>query len=940
MNEFEDFEIGMDDEDTVAYNQLMHIGTPRHSGRYKYGSGKDPFQHAGDFLSRVDELKRSGLSVGEIAKSMQLTSTQLKTQISIAGSERKMELSERAIKLKEKGWSNVAIAKEMGYANESSVRALLEQNGKRKLLASQAVSDKIREAVDSKGMVDVGKGVEKELGISDTKLKQAIHTLEMEGYVLYGGGMTQVNNKNNRTNMQVLCKPGTEHKEIFNPENVHSMSDYISYNDGVSFVKSFIFPSSMDSKRLSICYAEDGGIDKDGVIELRRGKEDLSLGSSNYSQVRILVDGKRYLKGMAVYADDLPDGVDVRFNTNKSKDVAKMDVLKKIKDDPDNPFGSLIKEHGGQSFYDDPNGKFTDPITGKKQSLSLINKKSDEGDWGEWSNKLPSQFLGKQNKTLINRQLKQAIEAKQLELDDIMSIPNPTVQKYLLKDFADGCDANAVHLHAAALPRQMYHVILPMKSIKEHEIYAPNYQNGEELALVRYPHGGTFEIPKLIVNNKLKEGKGIIGNGPDAVGISAKVAGVLSGADFDGDTVMCIPTGKNGINITATKPLDGLKDYDPKVKYGHAKKVEEIVKDPKTGKDEKVVRYFRGDGTEFKGMTTTNIEMGKASNLIMDMTIKGATNDELIRAVKHSMTVIDAEKHGLDYRQSYKDNNISALKKKYQAHYDEEGKYHESASTIFTRAKSEIDIQKRKGTPDLDKDGNLVYKTNDKTWTDDKGKVHIYTEKSTQMEQVKDAHQLSSGKPQEIAYANFANALKQMARDTRLQEDSMSHNRVNKEAKEKYKAEVADLNAQLNTALKNAPRERSAQRIANTVINAKKQENPDITKGEIKKIGQKALTDARLQVGAKREKITISEKAWEAIQAGAVSGTTLTKILGNTDMDKFREMITPKPKTSLTTGQLSRLQNMLDSKVQYSNSQIASALGVSLAVVREAKKQM
>ena len=70
-----------------------------------------------------------------------------------------------------------------------------------------------------------------------------------------------------------------------------------------------------------IRYKEDGGIDRDGTVELRRNVPDLSLGESKYSQVRIMVDGKKYIKGMAVYKDDkdFPPGVDVIFNTNKSK---------------------------------------------------------------------------------------------------------------------------------------------------------------------------------------------------------------------------------------------------------------------------------------------------------------------------------------------------------------------------------------------------------------------------------------------------------------------------------------------------------------------------------------------------------------------------------------------------------------------------------------------
>ena len=36
-------------------------------------------------------------------------------------------------------------------------------------------------------------------------------------------------------------------------------------------------------------------------------------------------------------------------------------------------------------------------------------------------------------------------------------------------------------------------------SMKENEVYAPNYKNGEQVALIRYPHAGTFEIPILTV---------------------------------------------------------------------------------------------------------------------------------------------------------------------------------------------------------------------------------------------------------------------------------------------------------------------------------------------------------------------------------------------------------------------------------------------------------
>lgn len=259
-------------------------------------------------------------------------------------------------------------------------------------------------------------------------------------------------------------------------------------------------------KRLMIRYKEDGGIDRDGTVELRRNVPDLSLGESKYSQVRIMVDGKKYIKGMAVYKDDkdFPPGVDVIFNTNKSKSVPKLEVLKDVKPDPDNPFGSLIKDadQGGQYWYTDKNGK---------KKLGLINKRSDEGDWTDWQNALPSQFLSKQSKVMAEKQLGIAKADKQAEYEAIMALTNPTVKKYYLDKFASSCDSAAVHLKAAALPGQKYHVILPVTSLSEEEVYAPGYPEGSKLALIRYPHGGTFEIPICTVNHKNKDAIKMIG---------------------------------------------------------------------------------------------------------------------------------------------------------------------------------------------------------------------------------------------------------------------------------------------------------------------------------------------------------------------------------------------------------------------------------------------
>ena len=455
-----------------AEDSLMHYGIKRRSGRYPWGSGDDAYQHGRDFLGRVEELKKSGWTETpeNIKSAFGLTTSQYRIEKALAKDERRMLDVARAKSLKEDGLGATEIGRKIGIP-ESTVRSLLNENSEARMNQARKTADFIKEQVDKKGMIDVGTGVERELNISKEKLNEALYILEREGYPIYKGGIPQATNPGQQTNQKVICVPGTEHKEIYNYDKVHSLNEYITRDDGQTFEKKFHYPSSMDSKRLKIRYNEEGGIEKDGIVELRRGVDDLSLGESRYSQVRILVDGTHYIKGMAVYSDNMPDGVDVVFNTNKKVGTPMTDVLKKIKSDPDNPFGSAIKdvEKGGQYWYDDPK-------TGKRK-LGLINKRADEGDWNDWKDALPSQFLGKQTLTMAKKQLGLAKADKLAEFDEICSLTNPTVKKHLLQKFADECDAAAVDLQAAALPGQKYHVIIPITSLKDTEVYAPNYQN-------------------------------------------------------------------------------------------------------------------------------------------------------------------------------------------------------------------------------------------------------------------------------------------------------------------------------------------------------------------------------------------------------------------------------------------------------------------------------
>ena len=927
-------------ENKPDINELMHYGMPRRSGRYPWGSGKDPYQHCTDFLSRLQYMSNEGVSDEDIAKTMGLTMEQFKIEKSFAiindmtkqgksekeiadalgTSTTKVRLQKTMIKdghraveveiakdLREQGYSLNEIAKQMGYKNDSSVRSLLNAEAEGRMREAEKTAEFLRKQVDEKGMIDIGTGVERELGISREKLNQAVMMLEMEGYHQYGGGVAQVNNPGKQTNLKVLAAPDKEHKDIYDYKNVHSVTEYHSKDDGQTF-ETFKYPASMDSKRLAIRYAEDGGIDKDGLVEIRRGVADLDLGGSHYAQVRIMVDGSHYIKGMAVYSDDLPKGVDVMFNTNKTKDKSKMEVLKPIKDDPDNPFGSLIKA-GGQSYYIDADGK---------KKLSLINKRAEEGDWGEWADKLPSQFLSKQNLKLVKQQLGLAAADKQAEFDEIMSLTNPTVKKALLKSFSDDCDSSAVHLQAAALPGQKYQVILPVPSMKDTEIYAPNYEDGSKVALVRYPHGGLFEIPILTVNNKQKDAAKMIGKNPlDAVCINSKVAERLSGADFDGDTVMVIPTGK-GVNVSSKPALKELEGFDPKMQYPEI--------------------------PGMKYMKNTQTEMGKISNLITDMTLLGANDQELARAVKHSMVVIDAEKHKLNYKQSEKDNNIAELKRKYQGHIDEDGKYKEGAGTLISRAKSKQLVLKRQGSPNIDpKTGKQTWDLADELTYEKKivnektGEVTYKTEtkrqNSTKMAETDDAYTLLSKmrNPKEIAYADYANKMKALGNEARKAMVNTKDIAYSPDANKKYAPEVARLNAALNVALKNAPKERQAQTIANATVQAKKAANPDMTKKELKKAGQQALDKARRQVGAKKEMIEISEREWEAIQAGAISTNKLQQILNNANMDTVKQMAMPRSTSKLSPAKVAHIATLQASG--YTNEQIAKKLGVSVSTV-------
>lgn len=876
-------------------NYLEHYGILRKSGRYPWGSGGTQSARNKMFLDTIAELKSQGLTEAQIAEGFNtdenpFNTTTLRAAKSIALAEQKQSKIRQAQRLKEHGLSNVAIGQRMGL-NESSVRSLLAPGEKDKADVLQTVSNMLKDQVDQHTYVDIGTGVENHIGVSSTKLKTAVAVLQEKGYKVKYVTVRQVGTGENTT-VKVLTKADAPFPRLDQIRLPTQKSD----DGGRTMSLGIRPPTNVSSKRLDIVYGEDGGSSKDGLIEIRPGVRDLDLGASGYAQVRIAVDGSHYLKGMAIYNKDLPSNVDLRFHTNKHDTGNKHDALKPMEKNPDgtvdlkNPFGATIKA-GGQ-----------------RGALNIVN---EEGDWDTWGRNLPTQFLSKQSPALAKAQLDVTYERRRKELDELTGLTNPVVRKKLLEGYADGTDAAAVHLRAASIPRQATKVILPINEVKPTEIYAPTFRNGDRVALVRYPHGGTFEIPELTVNNRNPSAKHMLGNSKDAVGIHSKVAERLSGADFDGDTVVVIPNNQG--KIKSTPALEGLKNFDPVGRY----KIPEGSSIPK----------IKNKRMQF--------EMGQITNLITDMTVKGASTDELARAVRHSMVVIDSYKHGLDYKASAIDNGIPQLKTKYQ------GKFNAGASTLISRATSEVRVDKFKPRPaaeggPIDRaTGKKMFKSEPETFVDKQGNVVTKKEWKARLAITDDAHTLVSDTPPtpiERIYADHSNRLKALANTARKEMVNTPRLTLSPSAKNIYSKEVSELNSALNLAKRNAPLERQAQLLANAVINQKKQANPDMTNEDLKKISNQALVEMRVRTGAKKARIDLTNEQWNAIQAGAISNHRLEEIINNSDLDVLKQLATPKAKLVMTPSKIALAKLKLANG--YTQAEVADDLGISLTTLK------
>jgi hypothetical protein len=902
---------------------LAHYGILRRSGRYPWGSG-GPEYNTGprSFSEYVHQLRREGMSDPDIAQAVGLGSTtKLRATLSIAKNEQRASDIAMAQRLRDKGMAYTAIAERMygSASKESSVRALLAPGVKDRVDILEATSNMLKDHIKANGPVDIGTGVENWVGVSQTRLKTAVARLEEEGYKVYYKKIPQLGQPGQFTTQTFLAPPGMSYSEAV--KKISVLTPY-STDGGRSFL-GITKPLPISSKRVEINYSkknakgeEIGGGLEDGVIYVRPGVPDCSLGGKRYAQVRIQVDDTHFIKGMAMYKDDLPPGVDLVFNTNKTDTGNKLDALKKLKTtpdgkiDPDNPFGSSVKP------------SVVEKINGVDHAKTVMNKVYEEGEWENWSKNLSSQFLSKQSPLLAKTQLDLTYEQRKNTYDEIMSLTNPTVRAHLLSKFADETDSAAVHLKAANMPRQSNYAILPMNSLKQNEIYAPAFNNGERVVLVRHPHGGPFEIPELTVNNRHPQSKKLLGDVQDAVAIHSKVAEKLSGADFDGDTVLVIPNNSN--RISSKPPLEGLKNFDPKHSYPPYHGMRTI--DGGTWNETtKSVDYEPG---KLPSGRAKQHAMGDISNLITDMTIKGAPNEELAKAVRHSMVVIDAEKHSLNWRESARVNTIPLLKARYQ------GKSNAGASTLISRAKSQTRVPERKQGFSIDPvTGEKIHRLTGAL--DQKGKPK--TTKSTKLAETKDAFTLVSdhgGTRMEAIYATHSNNLKALANKARREVAHTPLLETNPSAKKAFAPEVQSLLDKLNVAEKNRPLERHAQALANATVSAKRASNPDMDEIELKKVKAQALAEARIRTGAnkKEKRVEITPEEWHAIQSGAVSTSRLKNILDNTDLEKVKEFATPRSKTLMTTAKTSRAQALLRSG--YTQKEVADQIGVSLSTLK------
>ena len=191
----------------------------------------------------------------------------------------------------------------------------------------------------------------------------------------------------------------------------------------------------------------------------------------------------------------------------------------------------------------------------------------------------------------------------------------------------------------------------------------------------------------------------------------------------------------------------------------------------------------------------------------------------------------------------------------------------------------------------------------------------------------------------ELLYADYANTLKGLANDARLEMVNTKAMPNNPTAKKTYAKAVSSLEAKLNDAQKNSVKERQALRLSNEEMKEKMKQNPDMKKSDERKLAQRTVNKYRNEVGtiARRNRaFTISDDEWVAIQSGAVSEHQLKEILNYTDPDALRERAMPKQSKTFTNTQINTMRSMLNSN--FTLEEISKKFGVSPSVISKILK--
>ena len=308
--------------------ELKHYGVGHldggRSGRYPWGSGENPYQSdKGSFIGLVSDLKDKKMSDKEIAEALNMTELEYKSRWAIAmnsyyrsqgWSEKKRadhfgltinqlrqsvaigEAEERlyniglVTKLKNTGMSVAAISRETGIP-DSTVRDLLAPGAEEKANKINKISDALKQELELHDYIQVGSGVEAYLGTTKTGLNNALYNLQQQGYVVTSVQVQQQNAKGNKTTVKVLAPPGTTYGQV--KENIGNVAlpFEVHIDRDTDDVVKIQYPKSLDSSRIAIRYGDEAdkngvtGSDKDGVIEIRRGVADLSLGESHYALI-------------------------------------------------------------------------------------------------------------------------------------------------------------------------------------------------------------------------------------------------------------------------------------------------------------------------------------------------------------------------------------------------------------------------------------------------------------------------------------------------------------------------------------------------------------------------------------------------------------------------------------------------------------------------------